>query len=222
MPLGGALTLGIISGAAGIVGAVNSSHAASSAASDQAAAAKYAADLQAKSSSNALDFLKTQWATTQKNQQPWIAAGQAAVGKLSSLLGLDVPASAFGLPSVGSSPTTPTTPTTPTPVAWSPPAAWTPPSSPTGDWRPPTDEEAATNLANRPRPRDHSLGTPGAPPANTSTYGSLTGASTGQPAPATQSGYVLMRAPDGSDLAQVPPGQVSHYQSLGAQIVGGA
>jgi hypothetical protein len=64
-----------------VIGAIGS-HAAAGA---QAGAAKSAAQLQAQSAQNALDFQKQQWQTQQQNEAPWLKAGQGAIGQLSNL-----------------------------------------------------------------------------------------------------------------------------------------
>ena len=55
------------------------------AAGDQAGAANNAANLQAQEAQNALDFQKQQYATQQQEAQPWIQAGQGAIGQLSQI-----------------------------------------------------------------------------------------------------------------------------------------
>lgn len=67
-------------------GAAIASHGASSAAKAQSQAGLTAAQLQAQSEKEALDFQKQQFATTQANEAPYIKAGQGAVTSLSSLV----------------------------------------------------------------------------------------------------------------------------------------
>lgn len=67
-------------------GAALASHGAGKAAKAQSDAGLTAAQLQAKSSKEALDFQKQEYADQQKNQAPWLQAGQGAVGKLSDLV----------------------------------------------------------------------------------------------------------------------------------------
>lgn len=64
-----------------VIGAVGSKLAANT----QAGAAKSAAQLQAESAQNALDFQKQMWGTQQQNMAPWLQAGQGAIGQLSQL-----------------------------------------------------------------------------------------------------------------------------------------
>jgi hypothetical protein len=74
--IGGIAAAGI--GAAGSIGA----------ASQQAGAAKDAAQLQYESAQQALEFQKQQWATQQQNIAPWLQTGQGAIGNLGWLLGV--------------------------------------------------------------------------------------------------------------------------------------
>jgi hypothetical protein len=79
--------LGIIGGvtaAGGIASAAIGANAAGNAADTQAAAANHAADIQQQASKDALDFQKQQYATSQAQQAPWLAAGQTALGQLSA------------------------------------------------------------------------------------------------------------------------------------------
>jgi hypothetical protein len=69
-----------------LFGGILGSGAAKDAAEVQANAAKYAADLTAKSQSEALGFAKDVWGTEQKNIAPFLQAGQGAVTTLSSLM----------------------------------------------------------------------------------------------------------------------------------------
>lgn len=85
------VTGGILAGvtmAGSIGGAAISSHAAGEAASTQAGAADYAANLQAQEAQNALDFQKQQWTTEQQNLAPWLQAGKTGLGELQTELGL--------------------------------------------------------------------------------------------------------------------------------------
>lgn len=56
------------------------------AAGEQSDAAKSAAQIQAQSAREALDFQKQQYNTTQSNFAPWLQAGQGAIGTLSGLV----------------------------------------------------------------------------------------------------------------------------------------
>ena len=67
-------------------GAAIASHGAGQAAKAQSNAGLTAAQLQAKSASDALAFQKQEYADQQKNQAPFLQAGQGAVGKLSDLV----------------------------------------------------------------------------------------------------------------------------------------
>jgi hypothetical protein len=67
-------------------GAAIASHGASNAAKAQSNAGLTAAQLQAKSASDALAFQKQEYADQQKNIAPYLQAGQGAVGKLSDLV----------------------------------------------------------------------------------------------------------------------------------------
>lgn len=92
--MSGAITAGTIAtvagiGAAGSIGgALISSHAAGSAAHEQASAADRAAQLQYQASQDALNFQKQQWQTQQDNMAPWLKAGQGALGELQYGLGM--------------------------------------------------------------------------------------------------------------------------------------
>ncbi len=70
--------------ASGIIG----SKAAGKAADAQTAAANHAADVSAQSSKDALDFQKQQYETSQKQQAPWLTAGQGGLSALTYGLGL--------------------------------------------------------------------------------------------------------------------------------------
>ena len=90
MPIGTALALGL--GAMSIGGSIASgvigSKAAKKAAGVQAAAGTQAAQLQAQSAREALDFQKQMFATQQQNFAPWLGTGRTALANLSHLLGL--------------------------------------------------------------------------------------------------------------------------------------
>jgi len=74
-------------GAAGAIGgSAISVHAAGKAANAQVSAADQAAELQHEDQQAALDFEKQQYADTQKNEAPYIAAGQSALGSIQDLL----------------------------------------------------------------------------------------------------------------------------------------
>lgn len=70
----------------GIATSVMGANAARDASNAQVQSANYAADLQKQSSDQALQFQKDVWAQQQKNQQPWLEAGQGALTQLSDLL----------------------------------------------------------------------------------------------------------------------------------------
>lgn len=82
-----ATTLAIVGGI-GAAGAVGSSiigaNAAGKAADAQTQAAQSAQSLQAKEAQDALDFNKQQYATTQTNEAPYLAAGKTALDQLSA------------------------------------------------------------------------------------------------------------------------------------------
>ncbi len=80
-------TAAIIAGTVGSVaaGAIGS-HAAGSAAKKQSDSAVQAAQIQADQSNKALDFQKSVYGDTQRNQAPFLKAGQGAVTQLSDLL----------------------------------------------------------------------------------------------------------------------------------------
>jgi hypothetical protein len=68
-------------------GAAIASHGAGEAASTQSKAGLSAAQLQAQSEKQALDFQKQEYADQQKNIAPWLQAGQGAITQLSQLAG---------------------------------------------------------------------------------------------------------------------------------------
>ncbi len=78
MPFGGLLTVGLIGAGTGAFGSIFG-------ANKQADAAKQAAQLQAQSAANSLDFQKQQFATEQQNLAPWLQAGKGALSTLSGL-----------------------------------------------------------------------------------------------------------------------------------------
>ena len=83
-------TAAIVAGTA-LGGAALSSNAAGTAAGDQEAAANNAAQLQYQESQNALGFQEQEWNQSQQNLQPWLQAGQGALGNLDYLLGIGSP-----------------------------------------------------------------------------------------------------------------------------------
>jgi hypothetical protein len=85
MSVTGAIVAGI-GAASSIGGAAIASHGAGKAAQTQSQAGLQAAQLQAQSSKQALDFQKQVWAQQQANQQPFLKAGQQAVGSLSGMV----------------------------------------------------------------------------------------------------------------------------------------
>src|SRR5574340_457093 len=76
----------IIGGITSLIGAKQGSSAATAASNAQVDATKYAADLQSKSSAEALALQKQIWEQQQANQQPWIGAGTNALAQLTALL----------------------------------------------------------------------------------------------------------------------------------------
>lgn len=70
----------------GLAGAGISAGASLSAAGTQADAANRAADLQASEAQQSLDFQKQEWDTQQKNQAPWVQAGQSSIQSLSDMV----------------------------------------------------------------------------------------------------------------------------------------
>ena len=88
MSVTGSIMAGV--GLAGSLGgAALSSNAATTAAGDQSQAADQAAQLQYQASQNALNFEKQQYNTSQQEEQPFLESGQAGVGALDYLLGLN-------------------------------------------------------------------------------------------------------------------------------------
>jgi hypothetical protein len=79
--------------ASGVIGA----HSAGKAADAQTDAANHAADLQAQEAKNALDFQKQQYDTSQKQQAPWLAAGQNGLNDLQYGLGTGGTANGSGV-----------------------------------------------------------------------------------------------------------------------------
>ena len=92
MPLGGLLTMGIISGAGSILSGLLGSSSADKASQEQATAAQ-----------NALNFQEQVWQQQQQNQQPFLTAGQQSIGSLMSAIN----SGTFG---AGSLPAVPTAP----------------------------------------------------------------------------------------------------------------
>jgi len=84
MPIAAAIPA-IIGVAGGIGGSLIGSNAAGNAANTQSNAAIAAAQIQAKTAQQSLDFQQQEWAQQQLNQQPFLQAGQKAVGTLSGL-----------------------------------------------------------------------------------------------------------------------------------------
>jgi len=85
-------------GLAGSIGsAIIGSNAAGNAADAQTAAANHAADLQHQDSQAALDFQKQQYETSQKQQAPWLQAGQTGLSALQYGLGLGGSANGSGV-----------------------------------------------------------------------------------------------------------------------------
>jgi hypothetical protein len=85
----GGSPLGTIAKAAGsIAGSALQSNASNKAAETQAAAAKYAADLQYKAMSDALAFQKEQWGTSQANLAPWLESGKLGLSAINQGMGL--------------------------------------------------------------------------------------------------------------------------------------
>jgi hypothetical protein len=76
----------IIGGISSLVGGAMSSKASTSAANAQVDATKYAAELQSKSSAEALALQKQIWEQQQESQKPWIGAGTNALAQLQALL----------------------------------------------------------------------------------------------------------------------------------------
>ena len=83
MPVAGAIVGGIGSIAGGIMGG----NAAKKAANTQAAAEKYAADLQKQEADAALQFQKDNLAQQRSDAAPWLKAGTGAINQLSDLTG---------------------------------------------------------------------------------------------------------------------------------------
>lgn len=85
-------------GAAGSIGAAAlGANAAGKAADAQTAAANHAADVQGKASADALDFQKQQYATSQQQQAPYLAAGQSGLNALQYGLGTGGSANGSGV-----------------------------------------------------------------------------------------------------------------------------
>jgi hypothetical protein len=206
---------------ANLIAGLNASGNAKEAAQIQADAAKYAADLQAKATAEALGFLKQQDAQNRENQAPWLRVGQGAIGKLGFLTGIGDPNSPNGVaPSAAPAPAPAPTPlTNPTNITY--------PGYPPGtevQLRPPPPGTITTQpvpggrttaLADVGAPQTPHMRAPGAmralgalgdpaavPAINASTYGPM----------------VTMRAPNGQ-VQDVPADQVKHYTELGAVVI---
>lgn len=185
----------VISTAGNLWGAKNASDASMDAAQIQANAAKYAADLYAKASGDALDFQKKQWDTTQQNMAPWLNTGKSALTTLGSLMGLQPggggPVSAASWSNQGGHPVM-APPLSP--LNAGPPQQGAP-------QRPMTMGQmfAAPNGAQRPMPP---MAQPGAP---------------SQPAIGGGPNFVRITWPDGSNDT-VPRNTLQQYQLLGAQV----
>jgi len=89
-----ALVAGGLAAAGTLGGAAMASGAAGKAASTQASAAEQAQQLQATEAQNALNFQKQEFSTQQQNLQPWLQAGQGALGKLTNLQPFQAPTGA--------------------------------------------------------------------------------------------------------------------------------
>src|SRR5579871_613418 len=92
-------TAAIVAGtaAAGLAGSAISANAAGNAADAQSSAANNAAALQAQEAQNALDFQKQQYATTQTNEAPYLAAGNSGLNALQYGLGTGGTANGSGV-----------------------------------------------------------------------------------------------------------------------------
>ena len=77
---------GLVGAGASLAGGAMSANAAGNAAQTQAGAAEQAQQLQATEAQNALNFQKQEFNTQQQNLQPWLQAGQGALGQLSGQL----------------------------------------------------------------------------------------------------------------------------------------
>jgi len=78
--------VGTVIGGASLASAGIGAGASAYGASQQSNAAQSAAELSYEAQMNALNFQKEQWAQTQQNQEPFLQAGQQAVGQLSALM----------------------------------------------------------------------------------------------------------------------------------------
>ena len=89
--------VGGISAAGGVASSVIGANAAGNAANAQAGAAENAQQLQAQEAQNALDFNKQQYATTQTNEAPYLAAGATGLNALQYGLGTGGTANGSGV-----------------------------------------------------------------------------------------------------------------------------
>ena len=161
-------------------------------------ASKEAAQAQTAAGNQSLALQRDVWQQSQQNLQPWMQRGSQAVNTMAELMG-------FGPAPTAAGGATPPATTGPSPILGTRGYAWqqrTPENETTfgrdpnmpgqGNW---ASQRAATIRERR--------------------LAEVLGAAL----PQNQSGYVQMRAPDGT-VQPVPTQYVDHYTQLGAQIVG--
>lgn len=93
MPIAAAIPA-IIGGVGSIAGGALASHGANKAAATQASAADKSAALQKQAADESLAFQKQQYQENVQRQQPWLEAGQGALGKLNTLQPFQAPGAA--------------------------------------------------------------------------------------------------------------------------------
>lgn len=159
----------------------------------QSTGIKEAAEIQAKSTKEALDFEKAQYADLVGRLTPYIASGTTSTDRMSQLLGLPARPSTTAAPWPG-----PEGPTALAPPPTSPGRVITPEPVPGGRF---------------PMPNTGGVNPQGVPKLNPDgTH------STPPPATFERINTVLMRAPDGSTKA-VPASEVDHWRSRGAEVL---
>ncbi len=170
-----------------------------------------AAKIQAQSTQNALDFAKEGYAgevarynQNQEQLAPYTGAGDAAVTKLSQLLGL-------GTPPPYHAPVIPPITSTPAPATASPQPSQATPASTGGSSSPTIDAGTGRGVTTQPISQ----------PPPVAPAGSI--ASLSMPLAPQQNGQamVTLRAPTG-EVTQKPATELQHWLSLGAQQVPGS
>jgi hypothetical protein len=223
-----------IGGGAAVISGVVQSNAAKSVAQTQANSAAQALAVEQANAKASLAFAQQQWQQTQSNLAPYLAAGQATLGRLMSGLGITPPpassiptTSVPGLPNSGAGPI----PGTTVPAAVQAGANPPPSASPSAAPAPPTLQTASLSSLYPTGATAPQGGVPGNPqlPAGPSAPPPPQGASTMSSSVANpmQSGYGSQSGNAGQSRVQWPDGTVmsvnsddlAQYTQLGAQVL---